>query len=369
MGFSFSSKTSRAEFILFSPALTCMARRRLEEAVNTARELNEKLELMKPEQSLQHPQHVPLHRDSYGIYSLQFSHSVRKLAVGFGNGAVQVLRVPEGTPQADLCLGHPKRQAVTCMAFHPKNMDLLVAASADGSVNVYNSETSECILSFTEEGNEINGLDFCLDGSVYATCGKDKNIRVYDSQTNQMVHMYEAPDISCEDISLTSGHSRRIFALKFHPEELHYFVTGGWDNSLKIWDKRITSSARKLIIGPHICGPGIDIKGNKVLTASWVAQNSLQLWDFGSCKQEKQIPIPSEPQQGEFLYAAQFCSRDIVIAGGSGTNTAHVINYKTDQVLGNVPIGKAVQALDTALGGKHIAVAGVGGNLHLTSLV
>lgn len=30
-----------------------------------------------------------------------------------------------------------------------------------------------------------------------------------------------------------SGHSRRIFALRFHPSELHLFLTGGWDNSVK----------------------------------------------------------------------------------------------------------------------------------------
>lgn len=31
-----------------------------------------------------------------------------------------------------------------------------------------------------------------------------------------------------------SGHSRRIFALRFHPTELNLFLTGGWDNSVKV---------------------------------------------------------------------------------------------------------------------------------------
>lgn len=36
------------------------------------------------------------------------------------------------------------------------------------------------------------------------------------------------------DVAVTSGHSRRIFALRFHPQENHIFLTGGWDNSVKV---------------------------------------------------------------------------------------------------------------------------------------
>ena len=30
------------------------------------------------------------------------------------------------------------------------------------------------------------------------------------------------------------GHARRIFAIKFHPELENVFITGGWDNHLKV---------------------------------------------------------------------------------------------------------------------------------------
>lgn len=32
------------------------------------------------------------------------------------------------------------------------------------------------------------------------------------------------------------GHGMRIFALRFHPDENNIFVTGGWDNQLKVCD-------------------------------------------------------------------------------------------------------------------------------------
>lgn len=46
--------------------------------------------------------------------------------------------------------------------------------------------------------------------------------------------MVRAPDFMAGDeFTPFSGHSRRIFALRFHPTELHLFLTGGWDNSVK----------------------------------------------------------------------------------------------------------------------------------------
>ncbi|XP_019337962.2 signaling threshold-regulating transmembrane adapter 1 isoform X4 [Alligator mississippiensis] len=167
-------------------------------------------------------------------------------------------------------------------------------------------------------------MDFCLDGSVFATAGTDRHIRLYDSCTMQplgpscslglqplslllpqLFHTLEAPDFMTGDVAVTSGHSRRIFALRFHPQENHIFLTGGWDNS---------------------------VKGHCVLTASWVPRNALQLWDLRMSQLQKNLPFPGGHMQGQFLYAAQFCDPDTVLAGGSGTCGAGVIRISTHQV-------------------------------------
>ncbi|XP_019337959.2 signaling threshold-regulating transmembrane adapter 1 isoform X1 [Alligator mississippiensis] len=231
-------------------------------------------------------------------------------------------------------------------------------------------------------------MDFCLDGSVFATAGTDRHIRLYDSCTMQplgpscslglqplslllpqLFHTLEAPDFMTGDVAVTSGHSRRIFALRFHPQENHIFLTGGWDNSVKVWDKRIRKEAQRVINGPHICGPGLDIWGHCVLTASWVPRNALQLWDLRMSQLQKNLPFPGGHMQGQFLYAAQFCDPDTVLAGGSGTCGAGVIRISTHQVLGQILLPhKPVQAVAVACGGCVVAVAGVGGNLHIADL-
>lgn len=46
------------------------------------------------------------------------------------------------------------------------------------------------------------------------------------------------------------------------------------------------------------------------------------------------VPFPGNPTQGEFLYSAQFCTEDVVVAGGSGTSGAGIIHTGTGQVRG-----------------------------------
>jgi hypothetical protein len=69
------------------------------------------------------------------------------------------------------------------------------------------------------------------------------------------------------------------------------------------------------------------------VTGSWVQNNALQLWDFGEGALIKNIPFRHEESDaGEFLYCAQFCDNDVVMAGGSGTSSVQAINYNTNKV-------------------------------------
>ena len=42
--------------------------------------------------------------------------------------------------------------------------------------------------------------------------------------------------ISIPDI--TTGHSNRVFSLKFVAEDPNLLVSGGWDNTVQVWDVR-----------------------------------------------------------------------------------------------------------------------------------
>ncbi|XP_069775337.1 uncharacterized protein [Narcine bancroftii] len=315
---------------------------------------------------------VPLTRDSQGIYSLAVSPDGQQLIVGFGNGAIQAVDPMSGKAVRDVFSGGVSRQATTALCFHPMDNSYLVSVGAEGIVGVYNPLTGACLHTFTEEDNQLYTVDISADGATFATAGRNRGIRIYDTRNNHLINVLEPADhvTSGKELKPIDGHTRRIYALRFHPQERHIFVSGGWDDSIKIWDKRMSNEARKVLNGPHICGPGIDIKNNKILTGSWVARNALQIWDFRKSSVEKNVAFPSSIDHGEFIYAARYCTGDTVIAGGSGTNSAQVINIKNDTVLGEFNLEQhPVHTVATALDGQQIAVAGDHGNLQVGYLV
>ncbi|XP_059495374.1 uncharacterized protein LOC125446485 isoform X2 [Stegostoma tigrinum] len=205
---------------------------------------------------------VPLTRDSQGIYSLAWSPDGQELIVGFGNGAIQAVNPANGKPSRDIFSGGVSRQATTCLCFHPKDPSHLITVGAEGIVAVYDTKTGKCKSTITEENTYLYTVDISADGSTYATAGSNRGIKIYDTRTNQVINILEPADYvtSGKELNPIDGHTRRIFAVRFHPEERHIFVSGGWDDSIKIWDKRMASEARKVLTGPHICGPAIDIK-------------------------------------------------------------------------------------------------------------
>lgn len=107
---------------------------------------------------------------------------------------------------------------VTCLRFCPDEQHVCFCGGADGKVQAcstidgtcsdivsgyaYNSlgtlviqrDTQHlsavcfmiCCIYLTEPGNEINCLDFCYDGTNFATGGKDLDIRIYDTTTNKV---------------------------------------------------------------------------------------------------------------------------------------------------------------------------------------
>ena len=73
-------------------------------------------------------------------------------------------------------------------------------------------------------------------------------------------------------------------------------------------------------------------QGNMLLTGSWVAHNSLQLWDVGSCSLIKNVPLHVPEGTVEYTYCCRFCDSDVILCGGSGTNSLHALNHSTNQV-------------------------------------
>lgn len=224
--------------------------------------------------------------------------------------------------------------------------------------------SGKCLHSLVDEENQVYALDYNVEGTKFVTAGKDVALRVYDEATKSLLSTLKGG--FGHSIHSSPGHSNRIFSTKFAPLDDNLVVSGGWDNTVQIWDLR-TGNAVRSFYGPHICGDALDVVGNEVVTGSWRSENQLEIWDFGSGERIAGIPWSSTTMPAGqpvcMLYAAQFSKEGqgrYIAAGGSGANEAKVFDHlNNNEVVGTITgLARGVFAIDFSPDNQRLAIAG-----------
>lgn len=269
-------------------------------------------------------------------FCVRFSPDDQYLAASFANGAIHVYNADTGKQEfvlnsqeakdgSGIAAGLPTTQ----LRWRPhsaqsktKSVLISVNAESDGQVLHWHIKSGKCLHTITEKENQLYCLDYFQDGSQFATAGRDRLVRVYDEATKRLVQSLQGGDLK-----KTAGHSNRVFSLKFHPLEPNILLSGGWDNTVQIWDTRRGHSVRSLW-NCYLCGDAVDFSqdGANILSGSWRTQDALQLWDFGTGKVIENVEWKSATMQTTcMIFGAQF-SKDaessMIVAGGSQENEA-----------------------------------------------
>ena len=210
------------------------------------------------------------------VFTCRFDPTDKYLACGYGDGAIRIYNTDTGKCAFTLCslvdqFGKSDDMPVTALRWRPANnasktANILVSAQADGYLKHWHATSGRCLHSRQCEDNmdqQLYTIDYNFDGSLLATAGKDKYIRLYDEQTKALV-------MSMKENGELCGHSNRVFCVKFDPVNQNMLASGGWDNTVQIYDIRKKGPIHS-IYGPHICGDAIDFKddGNTMLTGSY----------------------------------------------------------------------------------------------------
>lgn len=312
------------------------------------------------------------------VFSIRFSPDGHFVAAGCGDGAIRVFNAQTGALAYNLQGGSNVALPTTAIRFRPSNestktKNVLISANAAGAVQHWHMTSGKCLHSMEEEdGNQVYALDYDKEGSKFVTAGKDTALRVYDEATKTLLTTMKGG--MGYSTQCTPGHSNRIFSVKVLAQDENMVISGGWDNTVQVWDIRLGYAVRSMF-GPHICGDALDIHHNTVVTGSWRANHQLELWDFGSGQKISDVPWHVMPNQPAcMLYAAQF-SKDVagrfIAAGGSGANEAKVF----DRLSGNAVVGtvtgltRGVFAVDFSPDEQKLAIAGGDASIRILDIV
>lgn len=217
---------------------------------------------------------------------------------------------------------------ITCLRWRPagnhKTQNVLVTTSADGTVQHWHVTSGRCLHTIDAvEDNHLYTLDYNPMGTQFCTAGKDMKIRVYDENTKTMIQeLGHGNDIP--------GHSNRIFALKYDKMNPNVMISGGWDNTIVVYDVRRPYPAFSML-GPHVCGESLDINGTTILAGSYSQDENLTLWDM---KMQKKLEVidwfqdfeKEENPNATLLYGAVYSKNhaNYIVAGGTSKNEVRV---------------------------------------------
>lgn len=174
---------------------------------------------------------------------------------------------------------------------------------------------------------------------IYA--GKNMTINLINDNTKQLVRKYEPGD------SFQLGHTNRIFCTKFVENQPNMFISGGWDNTMFLWDVRI-SKAVASAFGPSVSGESLDIKDNLIVAGSYRDKHPLELYDLRNFKKICDVETGTIGRDAmTYISSCQFSKLkglgDYLIAGSCISGKVDIfkkdIVYKVDVAIKDIGSG------------------------------
>lgn len=122
----------------------------------------------------------------------------------------------------------------------PSEFNSLATCSLDGSIFIWDIEVGECKRKAIS-AKPLLGIDYSAENNLLVSASCDKFIRLWDAR---------GPDNASAKTAYTS-HSAWVSSVAFCKTSSNNFISGGYDNLVKLWDIRSTKACLYDLIGHH----------------------------------------------------------------------------------------------------------------------
>jgi pre-mRNA-processing factor 17 len=172
--------------------------------------------------------------------------------------------------------------AVTQMRFFPNSGHLLLAASASGSVKLFDVyHDRELLRSYSGHMKSCNDVSFNNDGTEFLTASYDRTMKLWDTETGKCKSRF------------TTGKTPHV--VRINPSLPHEFLAGMSDKKIVQFDTRSGELVQEY---DHHLGPVNTItfcdEDRRFITTS--DDKSLRAWEYG-------IPVPIKFIAEPYMYS------------------------------------------------------------------
>ena len=143
---------------------------------------------------------------------------------------------------------------VLCVRFTRDGSYLLSATKEQRLIHLWNHRTGTYISSFRGHGRQVRDVDVERSNGAFVSCGGDHDVFKWDVERGRIVSKYR-------------GHERDDNAVRYDEKNCHVFVSGGNDQTIRVWDARSKNSCIQVLGREHF--------KDSVMSVDWADAHSL----------------------------------------------------------------------------------------------
>jgi len=216
------------------------------------------------------------------LKSLAYSPDGKFLAVGGDDGILRVIESDTGKAKYT----SPSRNARLEKVAWSSNGNLVGVGDSNSQVAVYAPNQSNQLAMAVQgvDRGAVLGVDFTSDSGAVLTCGDDGKARLTAGTK---------PDGSNAGNTATKmreyvGHTGSVTCLKLVPKEGAYFVTGGADKTVRVWE--VASQKQFRSFQGHLTRiTAVGARGDSGQIASGSEDGAIRLWDLNSIDEHRAL--------------------------------------------------------------------------------
>lgn len=221
----------------------------------------------------------------------------------------------------------------------------LASCGEDMTVRLWSTQSGE--LLHTIEGHEgaVMGVDFSYDGRLLASCSEDKTVRLWDAGSGVALRTLK-------------GHHSAVWTVAFSPDNA-LLASCSNDERVLIWDP-VSGNLVRTLEGHHNVVVGIDFSYDNQRLASCSFDKTICLWDVRDGSQLRKL------RHTDIVYGVAWSPDGVLLASCSADGTICLWNVNNGQLVQTLTgHDGAVWTVDFSADGRLLVSGSEDGSLKL----